>query len=185
MSYFGVILSFFFVTVFGLSVVAGGNSTIDGYWVAEDSGKIIRVTEFNGHINFATRSYYDNGAIADYFFSFRLDSRQSLSSGHVFKGVLRSVDGLYNCVFEQEAKMMVDENGHLRLHFPLLTFARQYVEAGHRTRWYDQYYSSYWDGWSWVEEYYTHCGYPVIWELVSSQCVIRQTNWVTTVLKPY
>ncbi|MNJ96795.1 hypothetical protein D3C87_145280 [compost metagenome] len=175
------------VTVLAALLLSGissfAMSPFDGVWASEDGRATVRLTEFNNKLTMHTRSYYDNGAPSDYFFEFRLPkSSRPLPADTIIEGRVRSLDGYYGCVFDEKAQAMIDENGRLRIHHPLLTFYREtrtvVDDRGYRYR-----RAIDWNGWGWVENIYY---FPIRhWRTVSSECVVTQRNWTTAVLVKY
>ncbi|MEK2646981.1 hypothetical protein [Bdellovibrio sp. BCCA] len=165
------------VSFLGLSAQAGSN--LEGEWRSEDGKAVVRLVEFNGKLTLNTRSYYSNGAPSDYFFEFRVPTDRDVRAGEILQGRLRSIDGYYGCVFDEEAQAQLAEDGKLKLHYPLLTFhretrsVRQGIGVGYR-RVID------WNGWGWVETIYS---FPIErWRTISSECVVDAKNWSTGVL---
>lgn len=171
--------------VFSAMFMIGGaraqaSGVLDGFW-SEDGSKVVRVSEFNGQLTMNTRAFYSNGAPADYFFEFQLPLGRDVQVGEILNGQMRSLDGFYGCAFDQRAQAQLDEQGRLRLHYPLLTFFRRTTRVGEEAGTYYRRDIS-WDGWGWVE---TVVHFPIQnWRVISSECVVTQTNWVTSVLSP-
>lgn len=167
------------LSLIGFSAQAGSN--LEGTWMSEDGKATVRLVEFNGRLTLNTRSYYYNGAPSDYFFEFRVPTDRDVRPGEILQGRLRSLDGFYGCVFDEEAQAQLTEDGKLKLHYPLLTFhretrsVRQGIGHGYR-RVID------WNGWGWVETVYA---FPIErWRVISCECVIDAKNWSTGVLVP-
>lgn len=173
-------------TVFVLILVLGGlsraASSLEGSWRTEDGGKTVRLVEFNGLLTMNTRSYYSNGAPADYFFEFALPSARDVQPGETIQGRMRSIDGYYGCVFDEDAQVQLTPEGHLKVNFPLLSFHRvtRSVRDGHGGHRYRR--TVDWNRWGWVETVYS---FPIErWKVISSECVIDQRNWMTNLLVP-
>lgn len=148
-------------------------SQLEGAWYGND-GKYVELIEFNGAITVHTRSYYHNGAPSDYFFEFQIPQDRDVQAGEVIKGRLRSIDGYYGCLFDEEAQMTLDFDGSLKMNFPLLAFHREI--RSERERIGTGYYRQVdWTRWGFVESVYR---FPVErWRVVSSKCVIdRKIN---------
>lgn len=160
------------------SLCAQAMSPWEGAWT-EDGQKYVQINEFYGQLTLHTQAFFSNGAVEDYFFEFDLPKNRPVQDGEILPGRLRSVDGLYSCVFDQPAQMQMDDSGHLRLHYPLLTFFRRTTEVREDGGSYYQRRLS-WDGWEWIESI---TSFPLEkWRTISSECVISQTHWQTSVL---
>lgn len=145
-------------------------SQLEGAWYGKD-GKFIELIEFNGSITIHTRSYYSNGAPSDYFFEFTVPQDRDVQAGEVVTGRLRSVDGYYGCLFDEEAHMTLDFDGSLKMSFPLLVFHRE-IRSEREPIGRGSYRQVDWTRWGFVESVYH---FPVErWRVVSSKCVIDQ-----------
>lgn len=153
---------------------------LEGSWTARGpGGQAVEFTVFGNVLTAQSRSYYASGEPSDYFFSFLLPEGRDVEIGEIVPGRLRSVDGLYGCLFDEKAELMLTADGDMKIHFPLLTFHREYRSV-RENRGYRYRRIVDWTGWGWVER----VGYFPIeeWRVISSQCVIDARNPVTRVL---
>lgn len=160
--------------------IASAASVLDGTWNTEDNSKQIRISEFNGSVTLSTSSNYANGALVSWFFNYNLPQGRDIQVGETIQGRVRSVDGYYNCIFDERAEAKLEATGTFKVHFPLLTYHREtrMVNDG-RGGYYNQ-HAVDWTGWGWVE---TNYGFPIDhYRVVSSDCVVDQRNWVTNTL---
>jgi hypothetical protein len=143
-------------------------SQLEGTWYGKD-GKQVELIEFNGSLTVHTRSYYSNGAPSDYFFEFQIPQDHDIQAGEIVKGRLRSIDGYYGCLFDEEAQMTLDFDGTLKMNFPLLAFHREIRSVrGDRGSVSRRYVD--WTRWGWVETVYR---FPIErWTVISNTCVI-------------
>ena len=154
-------------------------SLMEGSWKSSDGSKLVEITEFNGSVTFSTTAYYNNGAEVNWFFDYRLPKGRDAQVGETNKGRVRSVDGYYNCVFDESAEAKLESNGILKIRFPLLTYHRETRSVREGGGYYHE-RRVVWDGWGWTE---TRYGFPVDrYRVVSSECVVDQRNWVTNTL---
>ncbi|MFN7905361.1 MAG: hypothetical protein ACK5P5_09270 [Pseudobdellovibrionaceae bacterium] len=164
-----------FTFIFAVSFKASAVSSIEGNWARIGHGRVLSLVEFNGQLTASTRSFYSNGATTDWFFSFQLPAGRDVQAGEVLKGKVRSIDGLYNCVFEQDAQIRIETDGRLKLNYPLLTFTRRTTQSAE-----DRVLSQkvwQWNGWEWVGYVYN---FPYRnWSVVDTECVIKQVNYIT------
>ncbi|WP_413576081.1 hypothetical protein ACLVWU_16985 [Bdellovibrio sp. HCB290] len=137
--------------------------------------------EFDGSVTMNTTSFYANGAAVNWFFDFKMPKNHEVKVGETVKGRVRSVDGLYGCVFDEKAEMKMEANGVVKIRFPLLTYhfetreVRERIGTGYR-RYVD------WTGWGWVVHGYH---FPIErYKIISQECVITQKNMTVNVLYP-
>ncbi|WP_413289002.1 hypothetical protein [Bdellovibrio sp. HCB337] len=171
------ILAMLFLS-FPLFVHAG--SVFDGNWSTQDGSKLIPIAEFDGSVTLSTSTYYNNGALVTWFFEFKLPPGGDAKVGEVINGRVRSIDGYYSCVFDEKAKLQLQSDGALKIHFPLLTYHRETrsVRDPRQGHYQERYVS--WDGWGWVETRYS---FPIDhYRVISSECIVDQRNWVTNIL---
>lgn len=158
-----------------LSLASG---SFDGQWASVESGEVTQLLEFEGVVTFTTKSYYTNGAEVNWFFSFK---GHDAKPGAILKGRVRSVDGFYSCVFDEDLKAQMQADGSLKISFPILVYHRE-SKFGRTSR--TGYYFERevdWSDWRWVERIYK---FPVeTYRLISTECVIDQKNWITHLLK--
>lgn len=153
---------------------------LEGAWTARGpGGQTVQFEVFDDVLTAQTRSYYATGEPADYFFSFLLPRGRDVEVGEILPGRLRSVDGLYGCLFDEKAELMLTAEGDLKIHFPLLTFHREIrsvrEERGVRYR-----RRVDWSRWGWVERI---TSFPIEeWRVVSNECIVDARNPVTRVL---
>ncbi|WP_413292470.1 hypothetical protein ACLSU7_13770 [Bdellovibrio sp. HCB185ZH] len=137
--------------------------------------------EFDGSVTMNTTSFYANGAQVNWFFEFKMPKNHDVQVGETVKGRVRSVDGLYGCVFDEKAEMKMEKDGVVKIRFPLLTYhfetrsVTERVGTGYR-RYVD------WTGWGWVERGYH---FPIErYRIISQECVVTQRNNTVNVLYP-
>lgn len=160
-------------------VISPAASAVEGSWRTSDGSKLVEITEFNGSATLSTTSYYDNGAAVTWFFDYRLPKGRDIQVGETIQGRVRSVDGYYNCVFDERGEAKLEANGVLKIHFPLLTYHRETRSVREGGGYYHERRVD-WDGWGWTE---TRYGFPIDrYRVISSECVIDQRNWVTNTL---
>lgn len=153
---------------------------LEGAWTARGpGGQTVEFVAFADVLTAQTRSYYATGEPSDYFFSFLLPEGRDVVPGEILPGRLRSVDGLYGCLFDEKAELMLTPDGDLKIHFPLLTFHRE-IRSVRETRGHRYRRVVDWTGWGWVERV-RH--FPIDeWRVISNECVIDARNPVTRVL---
>lgn len=154
-------------------------ASLEGAWRNLENTYQVYIGEFEGKATFHTRSFYDNGAPSDYFFEIQVPNDFAQNPQQVLKGRLRSVDGYYGCLFDEELKAQLTSEGTLKLHYPLLTFHRvtRSVREG-VGRSYERIVE--WTSWGWVESVRS---FPIErYRVISSECVITSKNWVTGTL---
>ncbi len=155
-------------------------SALEGSWSTEDGSKLIQINEFNGTATWMTESYYSNGIAVNWFFQYTLPTGRDVKIGETIQGRVRSVDGYYNCAFDELAEAQLQSSGVLKVHFPLLSYHRETrsVRDGKDAYYYE--HTLDWSGWGWVETSY---GFPIErYRVISSECLIDQRNWITSVL---
>ncbi|AHI07120.1 hypothetical protein BDW_13100 [Bdellovibrio bacteriovorus W] len=168
---------FLFIGVVLLGVSA--QASLEGVWRNLDNTYQVHIGEFQGKATFHTRSFYDNGAPSDYFFELQIPKDFPQNPQQILKGRLRSVDGYYGCLFDEELQAQLTAEGALKLHYPLLTFNRvtRSVREG-IGRSYER--TVEWTSWGWVERVRS---FPIErYRVISSECVIKGKNWVTGTL---
>lgn len=141
----------------------------------------VDLIEFDGSVTMNTTSFYGNGAAVNWFFDFKMPKDREVKVGETVKGRVRSVDGLYGCVFDEKAEMKMEANGVVKVRFPLLTYhfetrsVNERIGTGYR-RYID------WNGWGWVERGYH---FPIErYRIISQECVVTQRNMTVNVLYP-
>lgn len=165
----------------GMPFAGFAASSLEGNWRSLSSSQMVTISEFDGSLTFKAQSFYADGSPVDWFFQFQLPPGRDAAAGEIVSGRVRSVDGYYNCVFDESAKAQLQKDGTLKIHFPVLTYHREtrsVREPGpgyYETRHYID-----WNGWEWVSTRYF---FPVDrYRVISSQCVVDQRNWVTNIL---
>lgn len=162
----------------GLLTVSA-QASLEGNWRNLENTYQVHIGEFEGKATFHTRSFYDNGAPSDYFFEIQVPKDFATNPQQILKGRLRSVDGYYGCLFDEELKAQLTVEGTLKLHYPLLTFRRvtRSVREG-VGRSYRRVVE--WTSWGWVESVRS---FPIErYRVISSECEITSKNWVTGTL---
>lgn len=165
-----------------LPLMAKAQSSLEGLYQSEDGTKQVRMVQFNQSLTLNTVSYYSTGAAVNWFFEFILPANGQVKAGETVNGRVRSLDGYYNCVFDEKAFLQSDSQGNVKIHFPLLTYHRETrsVRDGNAGRVWGQ--TVDWTGWGWVSTGYS---FPVErWRVISSECVVDQRNWTTNLLIP-
>lgn len=170
--------------VFVLMLICGGSvqaaSNLEGSWMTQNGQKMVDLVEFNGFLTMNTRSFYSNGAPSDYFFEFTVPTNREVMPGETIQGRVRSVDGYYGCVFDEQAQAQLTPEGFLKVNYPLLTFHRETRSVRDGSGGYHYRRNVDWTRWGWVETVYS---FPIErWRTISSECVIDQRNWITSVL---
>ncbi|MBO9666675.1 MAG: hypothetical protein J7501_07650 [Bdellovibrio sp.] len=169
-----------FVAAVILPVLAHA-SIFEGTYQNQNGTYQADLIEFNSSITLNTASFYANGAPINWFFEFRLPKNHEVKVGETVEGRVRSVDSYYGCVFDEPAKMKMEANGNVKIHFPLLTYhleTRSVRETvGH---WYQKRID--WTGWGWVVTKYN---FPIErYKVISTECVVVQRNNTTNILYP-
>ncbi|WP_246845165.1 hypothetical protein [Bdellovibrio sp. NC01] len=168
-------------TALALPAFAG---PLEGLYRNIDGTKEVRVTQFDRSLTLNTVSYYSTGQAVNWFFEFILPQNGNVAVGQKVTGRVRSLDGYYNCVFDEKAFLLKEADGTLKIHHPLLTYHRETRSVRYNQGRGGYYYGRQvdWTGWGWVETGYY---FPIErWRVVSSECVIDQRNWTTAVLVP-
>jgi len=164
-----------------LCAVLAEAQTLDGNWRSlAPGGKTVRFTSFQDKLTMRTDAYYSNGAQVIYFFDFQVPTQTPVPTQKVFKGRVRSLDGLYGCVFDEKAELHVTAEGTLKLYFPLLTYHQKIRSVRELDGGF--YYERVidWSDWGWVESV---TSFPTErWRVLSTECVIDQRNWIANEL---
>ena len=100
-------------------------SPLDGEWVEIGSGVMIELVSFQNQASFQSTSYYENGAAVNWSFKFQIPISGLIKPNQLLAGTVRSQDGYYGCTFMETAQAMLDEQGHFKVHYPLLTYQLQ------------------------------------------------------------
>ncbi|WP_413582761.1 hypothetical protein [Bdellovibrio sp. HCB288] len=171
----------FFLILMALVPAVSSANIFEGTYENKSRTAQADLIEFDGSVTMNTTSFYANGAAVNWFFDFKMPKNREVKVGETVKGRVRSVDGLYGCVFDEKAEMKMEANGVVKIRFPLLTYhfetreVRERVGTGYR-RYID------WTGWGWVERGYR---FPIErYRIISQECVVTQKNMTVNLLYP-
>lgn len=167
--------------VLALPVISQAKNIFEGTYENKNRTAEIDLVEFDGSVTMNTMAFYGNGAAVNWFFDFKMPKGRQVQVGETVKGRVRSIDGLYGCVFDEKAEMKMEAGGIVKVRFPLLTYhmetrsVRERIGTGYR-RYVD------WNGWGWVERGYH---FPIErYRVISNECVVTQRNYTVNVLYP-
>ncbi|WP_413558879.1 hypothetical protein [Bdellovibrio sp. HCB209] len=167
--------------VMALPVISQAGNIFEGTYENKNRTAEVDLVEFDGSVTMNTTAFYGNGAAVNWFFDFKMPKGRDVQVGETVKGRVRSIDGLYGCVFDEKAEMKMEAGGIVKIRFPLLTYhmetrsVRERIGTGYR-RYVD------WNGWGWVERGYH---FPIErYRVISTECVVTQRNHTVNVLYP-